>query len=120
MPLPPAVAWRTRQAVGGEWLAISARLSVVRVAEGSESRVAMTENPLVERAARRRAAKERVRDFSGRLSVRRAPESEPPWAGSRKMTVRGIGCWAEREAARLVSRASRRRAAMGLAGGVKG
>jgi len=83
--------------------------------------VAMTEKPLEERAARRRAAKERVRVFSGRLSESRAPESEPPWAGSRKMTVRGMGCWAESEmAARLVRSARRRRAAMGLAGRVKG
>src|ERR1700735_2133531 len=100
---------------------MSARWSVVKAAEGSESRVVMTENPLAERAERRRAAKERVTVFSGRLSERRAPGSEPPWAGSTKMTVRGRGCWAERGmAAMLVRRASRKRAAMGLAGRVKG
>ena len=92
--MPLSVAWRMRQAVGWAWLAISARWSVVKVTVGSDSWVEMTEKPLVVRRERRRVPKARVRSFSGRLSGRWAPVSGPPWAGSMRMRVRGVGCWA--------------------------
>src|SRR5438128_11622825 len=97
MPLPLEVAWRMRQAVGWAWLPISARWSVVKGTAGSISWVDMTAKPLLERRARRRAAKARATSFSRRLLGRWAPGSGPPWAGSRKMIVRGGGgvadCW---------------------------
>ncbi len=32
--------------------------------------------------------------FFEQVVGRRAPGSGPPWAGSRRMTMRGVGCWA--------------------------
>src|ERR1700678_623486 len=119
MPWPLEVAWRMRHAVGRAWLAISARWSVVKRTVGSLSRVAMTVKPLAEREERRLVAKDRVISFSKSWLVKRAPVSGPPWAGSRRMTVRGAGCWARSAMGSRVARMARR-AAMGLRRGVKG
>src|ERR1700677_4637945 len=108
-----------RQAVGRGWWASSARWSVVKRTVGSLSRVAMTVKPLVEREERRVAAKDRLISFSKSWLVKRAPVSGPPWAGSRRMTVRGAGCWARSAMGSRVAKMARR-AVMGLRRGVKG
>ena len=74
---------------------------------GSASRVETTVKPAVVRRARRRAAKARVMSFSRRLLGRWAPVSGPPWAGSRRMMVRGMGCWAVMAIGRNVVRMAR-------------
>ena len=52
-------------------------------------------------------AKARVMSFSRRLLGRWAPGSAPPWAGSRRMTVRGMGCCADALGMRVLAERAR-------------